>query len=127
MKNISDTHHQETLRLFHKYIQLNGFGSPREPLTLSISPNVFKQCYYKKNQLMLFCQQHGISTAGSKHDLTRRIDYFLRTGNIKSDSKKPNQGKVIVNKQYCLIHQWFIIEGRENKGIFKNHILNLLD
>ena len=123
MKNISDTHHQETLRLFHKYIQSNGFGSPREPLTLSISPDVFKQCYYKKNQLMLFCQQHGISTVGSKHDLTRHIDYFLRTGNIKSDSKKPNQGKA--DSEQTILLNTPVVHYRSDvktRAFLKNHI-----
>ena len=93
MKNTHTSHRKDTLCLLHRYIQSNGFGDPREPLAISMSPDVFKGCYYKKDQLKAFCQQHGISAVGSKHDLTSRIEYFLRTGNDRKNTSKTYKGK----------------------------------
>lgn len=69
------------------YIKSNGFGDPIPELTKHLSPEVFRQHYYDKNELMAFCRNIGISTAGLKEDLNGRIELFLRTGkknNIRS-------------------------------------------
>ena len=84
---------EETLRRFHEYVRTKGFGLPVENLTISMPHDVFIQSYYKKEQLRAFCHQYGLSSAGSKHDLTKRIEYFLRTGSIKHDHRKPIKGR----------------------------------
>jgi len=49
----------------------------------------FKNSYWLKLQLINFCKQSGLSTAGSKKDLEQRIEVFLSSGNkIKPESNK---------------------------------------
>ena len=62
------------------YIKSNGFGDPIPELTRHLSPEIFRQHYYDKTELMEFCRSFGISTAGLKEDLNERIELFLRTG-----------------------------------------------
>ena len=123
MKNTPKTRDKEILRLFHSYIKSKGFGPPRESLTISISPDVFKRCYYNKDQLKMFCQQYGISTVGSKDDLSRRIEYFLRTGNIKKDSKKAHHGKADSEQGIMLNTQVVHYKSDSKTRMFmKNHM-----
>lgn len=62
------------------YITDNGFGEPTPPLTSDLKPDVFRQHYYDKQELMDFCRDKGISTSGLKEDLNKRIETYLRTG-----------------------------------------------
>ena len=65
-----------------QYLEDNDFGTPTPMLNKKLCPDVFKQHYYDKNELMEFCRSIGISTSGQKNDLNSRIELYLRTGRI---------------------------------------------
>lgn len=48
----------------------------------------FKSFYWLKNELAAFCREHGLSTAGSKRELSARIEAFLATGEIQPASRE---------------------------------------
>lgn len=49
----------------------------RPPLTPSIAVNDFQDYYWLKEELVTFCRQVGISTAGGKQAISERIVAFL--------------------------------------------------
>jgi len=51
----------------------------------------FQGFYWLKEELATFCRQNGLPTAGSKKEITTRIEHFLVTGNLSSTvtSTKP--------------------------------------
>ncbi|MFS0655547.1 DUF6434 domain-containing protein [Bacillus sp. 179-C3.3 HS] len=55
----------------------------RPRLTKELSVEIFRDYYWLKEELQLFCRENGISASGSKIDLTDRIETFLLTGEIK--------------------------------------------
>ena len=55
----------------------------RPELTKEIEVDCFKNYYWLKEELQTFCRANGISTTGSKQELTDRIVHFLLTGEIK--------------------------------------------
>ena len=46
-----------------------------------------------KEELQTFCRENGISTSGSKIEITDRIAAFLQTGEIQKSLKKRNSPK----------------------------------
>lgn len=60
----------------------------RPALTKDIHVQTFKDYYWLKEELQLFCKQNGIRTSGSKLELTDRIETFLRTGEVKKPIRK---------------------------------------
>ena len=55
----------------------------RPELTKEIEADSFKNYYWLKEELQIFCRAYGISATGSKQELTDRIAQFLLTGEIK--------------------------------------------
>lgn len=55
----------------------------RPNLTKDISVEDFKGFYWLKEELQSFCRGHGISSSGSKIEISDRIETFLQTGEIK--------------------------------------------
>lgn len=49
----------------------------------------FKDFYWLKKELQQFCRDNGISAAGSKIDISTRIETFLETGEIKNPLRIP--------------------------------------
>ena len=49
-------------------------------LSPSISLEAFKNHYWLKMELMVFCKDNHLSVAGSKQEITHRIEIFLATG-----------------------------------------------
>ncbi|PLR89076.1 DUF6434 domain-containing protein [Bacillus sp. T33-2] len=54
----------------------------RPELTKDISVEQFKDFYWLKEELQMFCRYNGISTNGSKLEISARIATFLQTGEI---------------------------------------------
>ncbi|PLS18920.1 cytoplasmic protein [Bacillus sp. M6-12] len=67
----------------------------RPNLTKEISLQSFKDYYWLKEELQSFCREHGMSTTGSKMEISDRIITFLQTGEIK---KRPIK-KALANKK----------------------------
>lgn len=56
----------------------------RPPLNLSISVQDFRDFYWLKEELLIFCKAHKINTSGSKIELSERIIQFLQHGQASS-------------------------------------------
>ncbi|NMD71266.1 cytoplasmic protein [Bacillus sp. DNRA2] len=65
----------------------------RPNLTKDISVESFKDFYWLKEELQSFCRENGISASGSKIEISNRIETFLRTGEIKSPTRKSKANK----------------------------------
>jgi hypothetical protein len=61
----------------------------RPSLDRALSVSDFRSYYWLKEELLTFCREHGISRAGSKPELSRRIEEYLTTG--KTDSYRPGK------------------------------------
>lgn len=67
----------------------------RPSLTKDIGVQSFKDFYWLKEELQLFCRGNGISTSGSKIEISDRIETYLRTGEIKKPVRKSRLNKRI--------------------------------
>lgn len=96
---------------------------PRPLLSSDLDAEVFRQYYYLKKELVIFCQEHALSVAGNKQELTERIICFLRTG---MKTKSANRRK-IVRKQIGEITLQTLIEpdvvcSEQHRTFFKRTI-----
>lgn len=72
----------------------------RPNLDRQLSVNNFKAYYWLKKELMDFCRKEGLSTSGSKYELTEKIMQFLTHGKIvksKTRSKKKAKGPLTLS------------------------------
>ncbi|MHC0035354.1 DUF6434 domain-containing protein [Pseudoneobacillus sp. C159] len=77
----------------------------RPTLTKDISIEDFKNYYWLKEELQIYCREIGISATGSKMDITKRIEIFLRTGEVISlirKSRGNSKSKLTVLKEINL-------------------------
>ena len=62
----------------------------RPELKSELDVQDFRCFYWLKEELQTFCRENGISTSGSKIEITDRIAAFLLTGEIQKPLKKRN-------------------------------------
>ncbi|MGE6517340.1 DUF6434 domain-containing protein [Lysinibacillus sphaericus] len=62
----------------------------RPVLSKDLNEKDFRNFYWLKEELQVFCRENGLSTSGSKVEITERIAYFLLTGKIAKPSRKQN-------------------------------------
>ncbi|OGY85661.1 MAG: hypothetical protein A2233_05605 [Candidatus Kerfeldbacteria bacterium RIFOXYA2_FULL_38_24] len=75
----------------------------RPALNEKTSLDDFKQFYWLKEELQLFCKENGIYAGGSKIDISKRIEHFLKTGQkIKTPDVKSSRS-VSDNRNYSEI------------------------
>lgn len=95
----------------------------RPNLTKELSVHDFKEYYWLKKELQLFCKENGINTTGSKIEITDRIQTFLLTGEIK---KTVSKGKVKTKPKEILSLDTVITENhrcsQEVRAFFKTAI-----
>ncbi|WP_186576997.1 DUF6434 domain-containing protein [Aquibacillus kalidii] len=60
----------------------------RPELTKEISVKRFKDFYWLKLELQTFCKENGISSSGSKMEISERIESYLQTGEINKPVKR---------------------------------------
>ena len=56
-------------------------------LNKGFDSNTFRDSYYLKTELIDYCRYNGISTCGSKGEITERIAVFLESGNALPAAK----------------------------------------
>ena len=71
----------------------------RPNLTKDISIGDFRDFYWLKQELQVFCRENGLSPSGSKAEITDRIEIFLQTGEIKKPIRKPKTNKKVVPQE----------------------------
>ncbi|HZF79155.1 MAG TPA: hypothetical protein VEZ89_05135, partial [Rubrivivax sp.] len=57
----------------------------RPVLTPNTPVQDFLEFYWLKEELIDFCQRHGLRTSGGKIDITQRIAQYLRTGKVPTE------------------------------------------
>lgn len=62
-------------------------------LTKDMSIKDFKEFYWLKEELQLFCKENRINAYGSKKEISNRIEIFLITGERKGSIKRPKLNK----------------------------------
>ncbi|GAQ19872.1 cytoplasmic protein [Oceanobacillus picturae] len=60
----------------------------RPNLTKDLSLVNFQAYYWLKEELQSFCRENGISSSGSKLEISNRIEIFLQTGEISKPIRK---------------------------------------
>ncbi|TFD94515.1 DUF6434 domain-containing protein [Jeotgalibacillus sp. R-1-5s-1] len=81
----------------------------RPILTKEISLISFKDFYWLKEELQSFCRENGISTSGSKIEISDRIETFLLTGKIEQPIRK-SKGNIKSEPQVELSLDTVILE-----------------
>ncbi len=61
-------------------------------LNHEMSPYDFRSYYWLKDELVLFCRKHGISSTGSKPEITARIEAYLACGCISGPEQVKASG-----------------------------------
>ena len=96
--------------------------SERPPLSKTLSSDVFKNYYYLKEELIIFCRNNRLQTSGSKIELTERVAHYLDTGeklvNQKQSIKK-NSPDVITNE--TIIEDHFVCS-EKHRAFFKQAV-----
>ena len=67
----------------------------RPNLSKDISIESFKDFYWLKEELQTFCRENGISSTGSKIEISDRIETFLRSGEIKNPIRKTKINRTV--------------------------------
>ena len=94
----------------------------RPVLNKKLDSKTFRDFYYLKDELVIFCRENGLPTSGSKIEITERIAYFLDTGK-KLPASKTNT-KVIAIKtisEETEIESDFVCS-EKHRAFFKEHI-----
>ncbi|MFZ5353503.1 MAG: DUF6434 domain-containing protein [Bacillota bacterium] len=85
----------------------------RPKLSNTLDPDVFVRYYYLKEELMSFCRENSISASGSKTELSKRVEHFLKTGekagkheaHIKRSYSKPGYSELspdtLIEDDFC--------------------------
>ncbi|MFD1447743.1 DUF6434 domain-containing protein [Oceanobacillus profundus] len=74
----------------------------RPNLTTDMSIQSFKDFYWLKEELQIFCRENGISASGSKIEISNRIETFLRTGEIKKPIRKAKGNRAALQIELSL-------------------------
>ncbi|MBL3645683.1 cytoplasmic protein [Bacillus sp. RHFB] len=103
----------------------------RPNLSKDISIESFKDFYWLKEELQTFCRENGMSSTGSKIEISDRIETFLRTGEIKNPIRKTKINRTVEPQVHlCLdrktyrdaVDAWYEEEERKKDPTFKKKI-----
>lgn len=96
----------------------------RPPLIKDLPEHKFRDFYWLKKELQAFCCDNGLSTSGSKDEITERIGIFLREGRIV----KPAKRRTVHSSDEELGLETIITEhhrcSQKVRAFFKLHISN---
>lgn len=96
----------------------------RPDLSREIDSKTFRNFYYLKEELVVFCRENGLSSSGSKIELTDRIAHFLDTGEVKIVKRKvvlrknANVGNVTIDTK---IEENFVCS-EKHRAFFKKQL-----
>lgn len=98
--------------------------SERPILSRKLEPDIFLQYYYLKEELITFCRDNGLSTTGGKQDLTKRIEYFLRTGEklVSLSVKRKNPNSILDEISLDSIIEENFVCSEKHRTFFKSVI-----
>lgn len=64
-------------------------------LSVQLKSNEFQNYYYLKEDLIRFCKENNLPVHSGKIELTKRIAYYLETGEILEPLKRSKPKKII--------------------------------
>lgn len=85
-------------------MERDAFTDERPPLTRDLKAGEFREYYWLKEELRLFCSEYGIRSHGAKREIEERIIRFLSTGETaernrpsprRRDDKEPSMEQII--------------------------------
>lgn len=96
----------------------------RPNITKDLSSNDFLSYYYVKEELITFLKEHHLPASGSKEALTKRIAYFLDTGELLYEpvARKSKQTQNIKELHEDSIIEENIICSQQHRAFFKEKI-----
>lgn len=96
----------------------------RPNITKDLSSNDFLSYYYLKEELIAFLKEHHLPASGSKEALTKRIAYFLDTGELlyEPKTKKSKQTQNIKELHEDTIIEENIVCSQQHRAFFKKMI-----
>lgn len=95
----------------------------RPALNKNLEEKTFRNYYYLKEELINFCKENRLPTSGNKMEITDRIAYFLKTGEVMSSDKvKPKtKSNIETITEYIKIEPDFVCS-EKHREFFKDKI-----
>lgn len=94
----------------------------RPDLDLRLSAEIFRQYYYLKEELVDFCRKNNLQAAGSKSELSERIEVFLESGKRTRAERKTRKtqsaGEIKPNN---IIEENFVCS-EKHRAFFKEQV-----
>jgi hypothetical protein len=113
----------EVLQKVRQYVKEHGFGPKTPALSSDLSPEIFRAHYYDKKTLVKFCRSHNIPSHGLKNELNRRVELFLKTGEVSEE--KPARSAGLPDSQLGLTLDRQVVNYKSDPAtrlFFKKHI-----
>lgn len=96
----------------------------RPALDEHLDSKIFRDFYYLKEELIIFCRKNGLPTSGSKLEITDRVAYFLETGRkLSARAAKRKVTTISSITEDTEIEVNFVCSER-HRAFFKKHIGN---
>lgn len=94
----------------------------RPKLTKEINPKHLRSFYYLKEEFLSFCRTNNLQTTGSKEELLKRIEHYLKTGKkLQSKQKKTKQERKTEIKLDDIIEANFVCS-EQHRAFYKKEI-----
>ena len=94
----------------------------RPKLEANLESDVFLNHYYLKDELIQFCKQHSLQSAGSKEEITKRIAHYLDTGERLSTNASKKRCAGIGEIERDSIIESNLVCSQTHRTFFEAHI-----
>lgn len=98
--------------------------SDRPSLDNNLDSKTFKEYYYLKEELIVFCRKNDLQTTGSKLELTERIANFLDTGKRTYKTYTTSKNRIIEEITLDTIIEENFVCSEKHRAFYKEQIGN---
>lgn len=91
-------------------------------LNKDLDENIFRSYYYLKEDLIKFCKENNLPTTGGKIEITERIAYFLKTGQILVNSSKRIKPEPVAPLTESSLIEPNLVCSEKHRAFFKEKI-----
>lgn len=91
-------------------------------LNKNLDEKTFREYYYLKEELVSFCRENDLSTTGSKPELTERIAYYLKTGDMLAKVDKPQKTRIVGSIEEDTVIESGITFSEKHRAFFESKI-----
>jgi hypothetical protein len=96
----------------------------RPALNQQLDSHTFREYYYLKEELVVFCRENKLFVSGNKAELTDRIAHFLDTGEVKKVRIKNKKTVLIGTIDLNTTIEDNFACSEKHRAFFKEHIGN---